>query len=505
MNINMQLLKYITRLGCGNFSLTLANLARDVSIAAVFGIAANVDAFFLAIMLPVFLVTTTSSAFRSAVIPVLEKCRLQHGEFAFANMVTGLFKLCIIVSLAVGGFIVLLSNFLSQALGSVQVEIQSLIQNVLLYIIPVYVLSSVAILMEGPLQVRGIYFLPSFLRALMPLGMAISAIGFGDSVGVMSLCYGGLLGAVVQLIAIIVLLYKNNLLIKRKAHVRLQLHEVKSQFLFLFTGVSIAYMSPLIDQWMASWLGSGAVSTLGYANRLIVGISSLTTGSLAPVLLAYFSKQLAQGKSESIEKDYYLFVRLSLWLGSGMALTVWLFAEPMISLLYEYGEFDISNRHYVSQIVQILALQLPLLLTSTAAYTLISAQGLNRFFVPLGGVLILTNVAGNYVLMSFLALKGIALATVLNYALSLVLMNAYLLKKKITNFPVAIIKHGLIPCLFLSIVIIGRHMLPIEHGLTVLLGMNIRDFVFSLIVLISFSILVIAANRNEIVVFLRLK
>jgi putative peptidoglycan lipid II flippase len=501
----MQILKYVTRLGSGNLSLTLTNLARDVAIATIFGIAADVDAFFLAIMIPVFLITTTSSAFRSAVVPVLEKCRYQHGDLALANMVTILFKKCIFIAFVIGGFLMLISAWLSQVIGGVQLETQGLIQSILLYVIPVYMLSSVAILMEGPLQVRCIYFLPSLLKALIPLGMALGAFLSGESVGVISLCYGGLLGAILQFIIVVILLYKNKLLLTKMLYSSLPLNEIKYQFSFLLAGVSVAYMSPLIDQWMSSWLGAGEVSTLGYANRLIVGISSLTTGTLAPVILAHFSKNIARDDYISIKSDYHLFVQLTLWLGVGIALVVWLFAQPMVSLLYEYGEFGASDRQYVSEIMQILALQIPLLLTSTAAYTLISALSMNKVFIPLGITLIITNVIGNYVFMSFFELKGIALATVLNYALSLVIMNLFLFKKKVIDISSSMIKHGFIAGLFISVVILGRNYLPIEPGLSVVLGMNLRDFAFSLISLLSLSILILALNRNEILVLLRLK
>ena len=55
----------------GNILVTVANLLRDVTLAGAFGAGVESDVLFLAISIPVFLVTVGTGAFRSIVVPAL--------------------------------------------------------------------------------------------------------------------------------------------------------------------------------------------------------------------------------------------------------------------------------------------------------------------------------------------------------------------------------------------------------------------------------------------------
>jgi putative peptidoglycan lipid II flippase len=108
-------------------------------------------------------------------------------------------------------------------------------------------------------------------------------------------------------------------------------------------GVSVAQISLLINTIFASFLVSGSVSWLYYADRLMEFPAGMLGVALGTILLPSLSKAHAQTDAEATARllDWGLRVALLLAIPAAAALAV--IALPLITTLFHYGRFGAED------------------------------------------------------------------------------------------------------------------------------------------------------------------
>jgi putative peptidoglycan lipid II flippase len=421
----------------GNLFVNFANVGRDVAIAMAFGSSLAVDSFFLATMVPIFLLTVGASAYRNSIVPILERLADRKGTESARTIIGRLLTINVPVLFLIGGVLAVCVHWYAPLLaGRLPDSAGRLIEVFTWATLPMFLLSGYASLAEGPLQSQGRFFLPSVTRAGLPLGIAIGSVLLGGKYGILGACIGGLVGAALQLVLTCRLLYGERLWASLRTPLDQETSSaLRTQFLPLAAGASIMYVSPIIDQWMASLLGAGSVSVLSYANRLVIGAASIIAGAIGPALLPRLSRLAINSSKEAINKYYFSVAKLMLWGGCLMTGVIWLFSEPAVALLYERGSFVRGDTIAVAHVLGYLALQLPVLLPGIVSATMLSAWSLNSFFVPLNLLNAALNVIGNWVLMQWFGLAGIAISTAMTYLVSTIALNVVLYKRGIISVP----------------------------------------------------------------------
>lgn len=432
-------------LGAGNGLLTAANLLRDVTIASVIGATATADYFFLVISIPVFLLTVSGGSFRSMAVPILERIA-QNSRMVALQAGSELIRRG-----AMGIGLASLSLIAIALAGS---TVDRLFAVLLAAVVPMYALAAYIELSQGPLQLVDRYLLPSILKIGLPLGMALGLWVLGVKWDVFAAVGGGLVGAAVAAGAAYLLLRRSGLSgTRRGASGAAELGSAGVNFRALVVATTITYANPLIDQWVASLAGPGAVSQLGYASRISVGVASLVAGSVAPVLLSSLSRRIGRGDERGVRGLYMLAVSAGAWSGAIASLGLWIFGDLLVDMLYVRGQFGAADREIVARLVAIYSLQFPFYWASVAAFTYISANTLNRFFVVLGVTLFVVNLAGDIVLIERFGVYGIAVSTVIVYALSLVMMNLFLASRRRIQIAKRDVGRVLLPVVLLAIAI----------------------------------------------------
>ena len=104
-------------------------------------------------------------------------------------------------------------------------------------------------------------------------------------------------------------------------------------------GVGVAQISLLINTQIASWLPSGSVTWLGYADRLMEFPTAMLGVALGVVLMPQLASAHAKGDTQrySAMLDWGLRLVVLLAVPSSVALLV--FAQPLVSTLFHYGAF----------------------------------------------------------------------------------------------------------------------------------------------------------------------
>ena len=490
------------KLLASNVTVTLANLARDVAIAVAFGASAVTDNFFLAISIPIFVVTVASGAWRSVVLPLLARV-LHQGRDAFTGVVRRLNALSIsgIGLIAVAIFLFAAAALLGGWTGASSPEAGTVsLPAFTMLVIPMYCLVAFTELSQAPLQARNRLFVPSLTRAGLPVGLIAGALLLGDRLGVLALVPGGTFGALAGAVVIVMLLAREGMLPARASEplppdVR---HDLVVNFRALVTATSITYLSPLIGQWMANGLGPGAVSYLGYANRLTTGAIMMVTGSLGPVLLGYYATQVAGGGIGAVRGAFVSLSQVFAWIGSAMTLAAWLSSDYLVALVYQHGEFTTGDARAVRVLVDCYALGFPFILAALASNTLISALARNAVFVPIGVALLAATLLANFSMMTWFGVAGIALATSFVYGLSLVLLNRYLQSAGGLGLTAAEWLHIALPFGVLAL----AGVVPLWWGVRVHADLRLPEVLAAILVLAAFLGLAVLANRTVLRAYL---
>jgi putative peptidoglycan lipid II flippase len=104
-------------------------------------------------------------------------------------------------------------------------------------------------------------------------------------------------------------------------------------------GVSVAQLSLLLNTIFASFLQTGSVSWLYYADRLMEFPTGLLGVALGTILLPSLAKYHSQAAGEEYSRLLDWGLRLTLLLALPAALALAVLAVPLIATLFFYGEF----------------------------------------------------------------------------------------------------------------------------------------------------------------------
>ena len=346
----MNLLKALATISSFTLLSRISGFIRDTLIARIFGAGLYTDAFFVAFKLPNLLRRLfAEGAFSQAFVPILAEYRNRKGEDATRRLVS---QVASILSLALIA-IALLGILGAPALVYISApgfaaEPAKFDTTVLLTRItfPYICFISLVALSAGILNTWSRFSIPAFTPVLLNVAMIVAATVLAPhfSPPVLALAWGVLLGGALQLALQIPPLLKIDMLPRPTLDfsdpgVRRILTLMGPATL----GVSVAQISLLINTIFASFLGTGSVSWLYYADRLMEFPTGILGVALGTILLPSLSKHYTDKSPEEYSKLLDWGLRLTLLLALPAAAALAVLAVPLISTLFFYGQFTVHD------------------------------------------------------------------------------------------------------------------------------------------------------------------
>ncbi|SNR64750.1 putative peptidoglycan lipid II flippase [Methylobacillus rhizosphaerae] len=343
----MNLLKALAAVGSMTLLSRVLGFVRDTLIARVFGAGMYTDAFFVAFKIPNLLRRLfAEGAFSQAFVPVLAEYKNRRGHEATHDLVSKVATLLGLVLMLVTlvGILAASAIVYVSAPGWARSEPQTFMLTVdmLRIIFPYIFLISLVALAGGVLNTYSKFSVPAFTPVWLNIAFICAALFFAPYFDppIMVLAWAVFAGGLLQLGFQLPFLRRIGML----PRLRLDFQDegvwriLKLMGPAVF-GVSIAQLSLLINTIFASFLESGSVSWLYYADRLMEFPTGLLGVALGTILLPSLSKSVAdQAESEySSLLDWGLRLTLLLALPAAVALAV--LAVPLVTSLFHYGAF----------------------------------------------------------------------------------------------------------------------------------------------------------------------
>ncbi|MDR3220978.1 MAG: murein biosynthesis integral membrane protein MurJ [Candidatus Accumulibacter sp.] len=324
--------------------------ARDFVIARIFGAGLMTDAFFVAFKLPNLLRRLfAEGAFSQAFVPILGEYKNRLGEGEAKRLVDRVASLLLLTLVAVTLLGVLgapLLVYLSAPGFDSEPDKFALTVELTRITFPYILFMSLVALAGGVLNTWGRFAVPAFTPVLLNLSFIAMALFAAPWFArpVLALGWAVFLGGALQLAFQIPSLKRIGMLPRwsfdwRDAGVRRILKLMAPAVL----GVSVAQVSLLINTIFASFLVTGSVSWLYYADRLMEFPSGMLGAALGTILLPSLAQYHARENFDEYSRLLDWGLRLTLLLAAPAALALAIIAVPLIATLFHHGAFSAGD------------------------------------------------------------------------------------------------------------------------------------------------------------------
>jgi putative peptidoglycan lipid II flippase len=340
------MIKHIFTNSAGILVSRILGFIRDLLTAAILGANIYSDIFFVAFKLPnLFRRIFAEGAFTQVFIPAYAKSnhKLQFSSIIFLQFIAFILILALIVTM----FASLITKAIAVGFDDATIELASPLVAICFYYLP---LIFVVTFLAAILQYKNHFATTAFSTALLNIALIIAllisqnydkyTITFYLSWGVIA---GGFLQVIVHLIAIKKLKIKFFTTSFRKKKRDFKQSKFYKQFYPAVFGSSSAHIAAFLDTWLASFLVSGSISYLYYANRVFqlpLALFAIATSiALFPTIAKAIKNNDEIKALQYLQKASYILFGL---LGIATIIGI-VFDDLIVWLLFERGEFTSAD------------------------------------------------------------------------------------------------------------------------------------------------------------------
>ena len=432
----MNLLKSLAAVSSMTLLSRILGFVRDTVVARGFGAGIATDAFFVAFKIPNLLRRLfAEGAFSQAFVPILAEYKNRRGETdtrLLVDHVSGLLALALAVVTLLGIAAAPLIVYVSAPGFAATPDKFALTVDLLRITFPYIFFISLVSLAGGILNTYSRFSVPALTPALLNLtfiGFALLGAPYFDP-PVKALAWAVFCGGVLQLAFQVPFLLRLKMMPRFKLNFRdAGVWRVMKQMGPAVFGVSIGQISLLINIVFASFLVSGSVSWLYYADRLMEFPTGLLGVALGTILLPSLAKHYANQSLDEYSKLLDWGLRLTLMLALPAAAALAVLAVPLIATLFHYGQFSVHDVMMTrNALVAYSVGLLGLILVKVLAPGFYARQNI-RTPVKIAIIALAATQAMNFAFIGWLQHAGLALAIGLGACL-----NAGLLYRKLRQF-----------------------------------------------------------------------
>ncbi|MEA2017887.1 MAG: murein biosynthesis integral membrane protein MurJ [Campylobacterota bacterium] len=337
------MLKHIFTNSAGILVSRILGFLRDLLTASILGANIYSDIFFVAFKLPnLFRRIFAEGAFTQVFIPAYAK---SNHKVSFSSVIFLQFlSFIVILSLIVTLFAALITKVIAVGFDQSTIDLAAPLVAICFYYLPlIFVVTFLAAL----LQYKHHFATTAFSTALLNIALIGSLLismnmEKYDIVLYMSwgVVVGGILQVVVHLIAIKKLHIKFFTTNIKKKKRNFKQSKFYKQFYPAVFGSSSAHIAAFLDTWLASFLISGSISYLYYANRVfqlpLALFAIATSVALFPTIAKAIKNKDEQKALKYLQKAFFVLFGL---LGTATLIGI-VFDSFIVSLLFQRGAFS---------------------------------------------------------------------------------------------------------------------------------------------------------------------
>lgn len=391
----------------------ILGLFRDVLIASTFGAGATSDAFFLANTVIMLIVSLIMQAINTTTIPSLSLVEHKYGITRKNELANNLLHIMILLSIT----LVVLSTFFSPILVKIiapgfQQDQYTLAIRLTQIGLPAIILMSISGIFRSYLHSEKKFTESAlsdlFINVIGIITLLFIANYLGIEVLMISFLVALILQICMQLYGIRKTAFSYSFIINFKDK---EVRKIAYLTIPVFFSVGIGNINKMIDNAMASTLAQGSISALTYASKINNLVLGVLITSIITVIFPYFTKAVAKEDYNELSKLFAQGMNVILIITLPISIVIIIFAEPIITLLFQRGSFDSIATKVTSEALAFYSVSL---IGMSCRLLLIKIYyALQDTKTPLvnGLIAVIVNIVLNIILIGPMEHKGLALAT----------------------------------------------------------------------------------------------
>lgn len=412
----------------------ILGFVREIVIAAFFGASYLVDAYLVALLIPQALFTVIGSSLTTTVIPLITEYENEGGRRSVLKLLNSVTTfLAVLLSLLV----IVGEMFTPQLMHIVAPGFTGETERLAIYLnrimLPMMLFLGLSGLGTGILQSQKRFVYPAFISVPCNIFIIGSILVSGTRWGIKGLAVGTLLGFAAQWAFQLPDLKKSGFPFKWSLNFSHPgFKKIGQLILPVIIGSGAAQINFIVDRMMASGLVEGSISALNYATKLNLMLYAIVALAIANAIYP----ELAEA---AVMRDMAKFLHSLMRSINGLMLLVLpitvgmiILREPLIRLVFERGAFDRTATELTAIALFFFAFGLPALCLREIVFR--AFYSLQDTMTPMiiGVATVALNIVLILVLVPYLALGGLALATSISVTLGLFLLF-YELRRKLGN------------------------------------------------------------------------
>ena len=334
---------------------------RDLLTASALGANIYSDIFFIAFKLPnLFRRIFAEGAFTQVFIPAFARSR--HKAVFSVNIFLVFLSIILLITLLVNLVPQLFTKAIAVGFSAETIEIASPFVAINFWYLPLIFAMT---FLSGMLQYKNHFATSAFSTALLNLSLIGALYLSQDKTHieiVYYLSYGVVIGGVLQLLAHIIAIHKmglSKLLIGGFKHLRVKSKIIKkdtrkfrNNFFPAMWGNSTAQVSAFLDTFLASFLVTGSISYLYYANRIFqlpLALFAIATSIALFPRIARYLKNNDEAKAKAFLQKAFWFLAFLL---TASTIGGIILSREITWLLFERGAFSAQDTANTTAVLQ---------------------------------------------------------------------------------------------------------------------------------------------------------
>lgn len=423
----------------------MLGFVREMMVANIFGSSYVTDAFFAAFTIPdLMYYLLVGGALNSGFMPVFNTTKAKGDEEGAWKAASTFFTVALIfiVIFNIVGIIFapylmpLVANGISKNPTTFALAIK--LTRIMFTAVSFTVLAG---LVAGILNSYKIFSVPSMGPVLYNVGIIIGAALLSKSFGIYGMAFGVILGAIMNFGVMFPSFRKVGKLFKFRLDLDDPLY--KKMLLLMgpaLIGLSFVQVNLVVNQNIASMLSEGSITTLRYANRIILLPLGIFASSIAVAIFPSLNTFVGQNDMTSYKQVLFKGLKSILFITIPSSIGMIVLNEPIVRLLFKTGKFteaDVKITAYALAFYSLGVVGQSAVQVITRAY-----YSLQDTMTPVkvGGAMVLMNLILNllFLKVSNLAIGGIALSYTITSLLNFTILYL-ILAKKLEGLPTTIL------------------------------------------------------------------
>lgn len=404
----------------------------DVVVAAKFGLGFRTDAFFIAIGVPQLAWSILASSGTRVLTPIFTQLLDEEGAqetWRAFSLLSNLSLIALPVFSVVG---VLLSPLIVAIAGAgLQGEAASLavaLNRILfLMLVPAGLIQT----MKAVLNAQNHFSTPAATTLLQYVIIIIAVIAFEGTLGIMAVAVGYVLSMIGQVLVLgAAILAKGGRYVPSLDFKDPIVRKTARLMAPPLGGEALGQSIAVIERALASFLPPGSVSALAFAGRILRALDITFLNNVVVAILPRLSSLAVAKDMPGLKRFVSLGLRVAWAITIPLTAVILALNLPIVRLLFQRGAFDQHAAALTGRILSFYIVGFPFLAMVRMLVAAFYAMQDTRTPFYIRAAMLGFNLVGDLVLMMFLGVVGLALATSLTYVVSSFLV-AWLLRRKI--------------------------------------------------------------------------